>query len=142
MGKRRQQVRQQREAAVAATTKRDRMARVQVDDATWADFRVLAGYRPVSEVLGEMVTREVERYRSRRGGCGKASWTIGRSSRRSSGRASSRQISWRSSSDSSGPKRPRGGSKSLQNDRFGTREWYPRPKIVAGARTGPKKKPA
>lgn len=28
--------------------------------------RALAGNRPVSEVLGEMVTREVERYRSRR----------------------------------------------------------------------------
>jgi hypothetical protein len=59
-------VKQQRESAVAATTKRGRMARVQVDDATWADFRALAGYRPVSVVLGELVTREVQRYRSRR----------------------------------------------------------------------------
>src|SRR5918997_952004 len=66
MGRRSRQVKQQREAATATTTKRDRMARVQVDDATWADFRALAGYRPVSEVLGELVTREVERYRSRR----------------------------------------------------------------------------
>jgi DTW domain-containing protein YfiP len=66
MGKRSRQVKQQREGAAAATTKRDRMARVQVDDATWADFRKMVGYRPVSEVLGELVTREVERYRSRR----------------------------------------------------------------------------
>ena len=66
MGRRSRQVKEQREAAASTTTKRDRMARVQVDDATWADFRALAGYRPVSEVLGELVTREVERYRSRR----------------------------------------------------------------------------
>ena len=66
MGRRSRQVKQQRDAAAAATTKRDRMARVQVDDATWADFRALAGDQPVSEVLGELVTREVERYRSRR----------------------------------------------------------------------------
>ena len=66
MGKRSRQVKQQRETATASRAKRDRMARVQVDDAIWADFRALAGYRPVSEVLGELVTREVERYRSRR----------------------------------------------------------------------------
>jgi predicted DNA-binding protein (UPF0278 family) len=66
MGRRSRQVREQREAVAAATAKRDRMARVQVDDATWADFRALAGYRPVSEVLGDLVTREVEAYRSRR----------------------------------------------------------------------------
>jgi predicted DNA-binding protein (UPF0278 family) len=66
MGRRSRQIKEQREASAAATAKRDRMARVQVDDATWADFRALAGYRPVSEVLGALVTREVERYRSRR----------------------------------------------------------------------------
>lgn len=42
------------------------MARVQVTDDVWADFRAAAGHRPLSEVLGELVTREVERYRSRR----------------------------------------------------------------------------
>ena len=42
------------------------MARVQVADDVWADFRAAAGHRPLSEVLGELVTREVERYRSRR----------------------------------------------------------------------------
>ncbi len=50
----------------APPAKRDRMARVQVSDEVWADFRALAGYRPLSELLGELVTKEVERYRSRR----------------------------------------------------------------------------
>ena len=42
------------------------MARVQVADDVWADFRAAAGHRPLSEVLGELVTREVDRYRSKR----------------------------------------------------------------------------
>jgi hypothetical protein len=42
------------------------MARVQVSDDVWTDFRALAGYRPVSELLGELVTREVEKYRSKK----------------------------------------------------------------------------
>lgn len=42
------------------------MARVQIADDVWADFRAAAGNRPISEVLGELVTREVGRYRSRR----------------------------------------------------------------------------
>jgi predicted CopG family antitoxin len=42
------------------------MARVQVADDVWADFRAAAGQRSLSEVLGELVTREVDRYRSRR----------------------------------------------------------------------------
>ena len=46
--------------------RRDRMARVAVADEVWADFRAAAGYRPVSEVLGELVEHEVARYRSRR----------------------------------------------------------------------------
>jgi hypothetical protein len=46
--------------------RRDRMARVQVADDVWADFRAAAGNRPISEVLGELVGREVDRYRSRR----------------------------------------------------------------------------
>jgi hypothetical protein len=45
---------------------RDRMARVQVSDDVWADFRTAAGNRPISEVLGELVSREVDRYRSKR----------------------------------------------------------------------------
>lgn len=42
------------------------MARVRVPADTWAEFRALAGRRPVAAVLGELVTREVERERSRR----------------------------------------------------------------------------
>lgn len=50
----------------ARTVRRDRMARVQVTDDVWGDFRALAGYKPMSELLGELVTREVERYRSQK----------------------------------------------------------------------------
>src|SRR5688572_23126172 len=53
-------------AAASQDDRRDRMARVQVADEVWADFRAAAGNRPLSEVLGELVTREVDRYRSRR----------------------------------------------------------------------------
>jgi hypothetical protein len=42
------------------------MARVQVSDDVWADFRAAAGNRPISEVLGELVSREVDRHRSKR----------------------------------------------------------------------------
>ncbi len=42
------------------------MARVQVSDDVWSEFRAGAGNRPISELLGELVTREVERHRSRR----------------------------------------------------------------------------
>jgi hypothetical protein len=42
------------------------MARVQVADDVWADFRSLAGSQPIAAVLGELVTREVSRHRSRR----------------------------------------------------------------------------
>jgi predicted CopG family antitoxin len=37
------------------------MARVQIDDETWRDFRAVAGGRSISEVLGELVEREVDR---------------------------------------------------------------------------------
>jgi hypothetical protein len=42
------------------------MARIAVADEVWADFRAAAGHRPVSQVLGELVEREVKAYRSRR----------------------------------------------------------------------------
>jgi hypothetical protein len=42
------------------------MARVRVKDDVWSDFRDLAGSRPVAVALGELVTREVERHRSKR----------------------------------------------------------------------------
>jgi predicted CopG family antitoxin len=46
--------------------KRDRMARVQVADDVWTDFRALAGNDSIATVLGRLVEREVDRYRSRR----------------------------------------------------------------------------
>lgn len=39
-------------------TRRDRMARVNVADDVWADFRSLAGDRPIAAILGELVTRK------------------------------------------------------------------------------------
>ncbi len=47
-------------------TQKTRMARVAVADDVWADFRAAIGHRPISEVLGDLVAQEVERYRSRR----------------------------------------------------------------------------
>jgi hypothetical protein len=38
-----------------------RVARVAVDDATWAAFRELCGTTPASIRLGQLVTAEVER---------------------------------------------------------------------------------
>jgi len=42
------------------------MARVQVDNEVWREFRAIAGYRPISELLGELVEREVCKARSSR----------------------------------------------------------------------------
>ena len=42
------------------------MARVQVDDETWQEFRAFVGSRPISELLGELVEREVRKARSAR----------------------------------------------------------------------------
>jgi hypothetical protein len=42
------------------------MARVRVSDDVWADFRAAAGVTPLNLRLGELVTRDVDRYRSRR----------------------------------------------------------------------------
>ena len=41
------------------------MARVQVSDAVWAEFRAAAA-TPLNLRLGELVSREVDRHRSRR----------------------------------------------------------------------------
>lgn len=40
------------------------MARVRVDEDTWATFRALAGTRSISDVFGALVAQEVRRYRS------------------------------------------------------------------------------
>jgi hypothetical protein len=67
MAKRRKRSRPKRQsAAPKPAAERDRPARVRVSDAVWADFRAAAGMTPLSVRLGELVTRDVERYRSRR----------------------------------------------------------------------------
>ena len=48
-----------------AADQRDRMARVQVSDEVWADFRAGLGTTPVNVALGGLVRREVGR-RARR----------------------------------------------------------------------------
>lgn len=42
------------------------MARVHVDDQTWAAFKQAAGRVPISEVLGQLVARHVDREAARR----------------------------------------------------------------------------
>jgi hypothetical protein len=41
------------------------MARVQVDDATWRAFKTAAGDTPISELLGQLVTRHVQGHQAR-----------------------------------------------------------------------------
>jgi len=41
------------------------MARVQVDDATWQGFKRAAGDTPISELLGQLVTRHVHNHQAR-----------------------------------------------------------------------------
>lgn len=64
MGRRSRQ--RQQPAAAKPAPKRDRMARVSVTDQTWNDYRALLGSRPVSEALGALVEREVDRHHARR----------------------------------------------------------------------------
>jgi len=42
------------------------MARVHVSDEVWAEFRRAAGNTPMSQILGRLVEREVQRDRTRR----------------------------------------------------------------------------
>jgi hypothetical protein len=48
------------------TPTRDHQARVKVSDDVWADFREATRSSSVSIALGDLVTREVDRYRARR----------------------------------------------------------------------------
>lgn len=50
----------------SGTAIRDHMARVHVDDQTWAAFKQAAGPVPISEVLGQLVARHVDREAARR----------------------------------------------------------------------------
>jgi hypothetical protein len=45
---------------------RDHQARVKVSDDVWTDFREATRSSSVAIALGELVTREVDRYRARR----------------------------------------------------------------------------
>jgi hypothetical protein len=45
---------------------RDHQARVKVNDDVWADFREATRNSSVAVALGDLVTREVDRYRARR----------------------------------------------------------------------------
>jgi hypothetical protein len=45
---------------------RDHQARVKVSDEVWADFREATRNSSVAIALGNLVTREVDRYRARR----------------------------------------------------------------------------
>jgi hypothetical protein len=45
---------------------RDHQARVKVSDDAWTDFREATHNSSVAIALGELVTREVDRYRARR----------------------------------------------------------------------------
>lgn len=49
-----------------AAPPRDHQARVKVSDDVWADFRVASRHSSVAIALGDLVTREVDRYRARR----------------------------------------------------------------------------
>src|SRR3954454_6403813 len=49
-----------------APATRDRQARVKVTDDVWDEFRLLTRTEGIGEALGRLVTREVERSRTRR----------------------------------------------------------------------------
>jgi hypothetical protein len=51
---------------------RDHQARVKVSDDVWVDFREATRNRSVAIALGDLVTREVDRYHARRGREGSA----------------------------------------------------------------------
>jgi hypothetical protein len=51
---------------------RDHQARVKVSDDVWTDFREATRNSSVAIALGELVTREVDRYRARRVRAGSA----------------------------------------------------------------------
>ena len=46
------------------------MPRVQVDDATWQSFKSAAGQTAISELLGHLVSRHVQRHEARKAEAG------------------------------------------------------------------------
>lgn len=65
MGRRSHQVKQQRRERERTRATRDRMARVQISDETWAAYRALLGAAPVSRAIGRLIEREVASHRRR-----------------------------------------------------------------------------
>ena len=65
MGRRSRQVEQQRHERERTRVTRDRMARVQISDETWAAYRALLGPVPVSRAIGRLIEREVASHRRR-----------------------------------------------------------------------------
>lgn len=57
---------QRRTTSGAPAPVRDHQARVKVTDDVWADFREATRNSSVAIALGNLVTREVDRYRARR----------------------------------------------------------------------------
>lgn len=55
-----------RTASKTPAPRRDHQARVKVSDDVWADFREATRNSSVAIALGELVAREVDRYRARR----------------------------------------------------------------------------
>jgi hypothetical protein len=55
-----------RTSSGAPTPTRDHQARVKVSDDVWTDFREATRNSSVAIALGELVAREVDRYRARR----------------------------------------------------------------------------
>jgi hypothetical protein len=55
-----------RTSSGTAAPTRDHQARVKVSDDVWTDFREATRNSSVAIALGELVTREVDRYRARR----------------------------------------------------------------------------
>jgi hypothetical protein len=51
--------------------RRDHMARVQVDDATWRGFKAAAGETPINELLGQLVSRYVQRHETHEAAAGR-----------------------------------------------------------------------
>lgn len=66
IARRRRKKVQARTRKPTATSESDHMARVHVTDTVWTEFRAAAGPLPLNIKLGELVQREVDRYRSRR----------------------------------------------------------------------------
>jgi len=67
MGRRSRVRERAREGAAGRGRARERMARVRVDDATWAAFRLAYPTEPIAAVLGRLIARDVARHQRTQG---------------------------------------------------------------------------